>query len=87
MQFLKDIYPDIQKMVMVARALRKEEAEMDEDLTIAVEQTMLKIDQRMRDRLFICTIAAERGWATAGKVAFRKKGMMPCLRCRFQESG
>ncbi len=77
MQFFKDVYPDIQKMVMVARALRKEEAEMDEDLTIAVEQTMLKIDQRMRDRLFICTIAAERGWATAGKVAFRKKGMMP----------
>ena len=74
MQFFKDVYPSVQKMVLVARALRKGEAEVDEDLAIAMEDTMLKIDNGMRERLFICTVAAEKGWSTAAKVAFRKKG-------------
>jgi len=35
---------------------------------------MIAVDEVLRERLFILTIAAERGWRLASRVAFRKKG-------------
>jgi len=74
MQFFKAFYPSLQKVVLAMRAMDKGEAEPDEELISSVTDLVLDIDKIARDRLFICTIAAERGWKTAGKVAFRKKG-------------
>jgi len=35
---------------------------------------IIAVDDIFRERLFILTIAAERGWRLASRVAFRKKG-------------
>ncbi len=74
MQFFKAFYPALQKVLLVTRGLDKGDAEPDRRTLRSLAKMVMDIDQVARDRLFICTIAAEKGWKTAGAVAFRKKG-------------
>ncbi len=43
-------------------------------------------DQASRDRLFVLTIAAEKGWSIASDVAFRMKGIKWSMASAFGSS-
>lgn len=35
---------------------------------------MIEVDKALRDRLYVLTVAAEKGWRVAGDLAFGMKG-------------
>ncbi len=69
-------YPTLQDLILEVRTHRlggEEEVPMETVRTW--EEKLMKVDKVIRDRLFILTIAAERGWRVATDVAFNMKGM------------
>ena len=74
MQFFKSFYFIHQKLLLSIRETRKGNREQDEDDLEQWEDLLHEMDKVFRDRMFILTIAAEKGWKIAGEVAFRKKG-------------
>ncbi len=74
MQFFKSFYFLHQKLLLKIRQTRKGERDQEEDDLEEWEDTLHEMDSVFRERLFILTIAAEKGWKIAGDVAFRKKG-------------
>lgn len=68
-------YPSLQDLILEVRGYRKDG---DETVPIDVvqdwEETLFKIDKVIRDRLFVLTVAAERGWKVASDVSFNMKG-------------
>ena len=75
MQFFKQLYPSHQAMTLQLRAARRGELEVTPEVLRVWEESQLEQDEVLRQRLFILTIAAEKGWKIAGEVAFRKKGL------------
>lgn len=65
----------MQDMLLQMRAVRKGDVEMSDDFLKKWEENLLEMDKLTRERLFILTIAAEKGWKVASQVAFRKKGI------------
>ncbi len=70
------MYPPMQDMLMQLRAIRKGDVEMSEEFLTKWEKKLLEIDTCTRERLFILTVAAEKGWKVANQLAFRKKGII-----------
>ena len=56
------------------RAVRKDGIEPTVEMVKEWEDAVTEIDKTHRDRIFILTIAAEKGWRIASEVAFIKKG-------------
>ncbi len=56
------------------RAVRKDGIEPTTEMVAEWETSMLEQDKVHRERLFILSIAAEKGWRIASEVAFIKKG-------------
>ncbi len=68
-------YPVLQDLILEVRSYRKDGAESVPMEKVAEwEAKLYTVDKVMRDRLFILTIAAERGWRVATDVAFNMKG-------------
>jgi hypothetical protein len=75
MYFFQQLYPEHQKMTLQIRAARRGKLEVDDDLLKKWEEFQMEQDEILRQRMFILTIAAEKGWKIASEVAFRKKGV------------
>ncbi len=60
---------------MGIRTFRKEKTtEISEETIREWEEWVFQVDKVMRDRIFILTVAAERGWRVASDTAFNMKG-------------
>lgn len=69
-------YPQVQDLVLAIRRFRKgDQREIDEDELEEWEDLIMEVDKAMRDRIFILTVAAEKGWKVASDMAFNMKGM------------
>ena len=68
-------YPTLQDLILEVRGYRRDGAEEVRMETIRTwEEKLMSVDKVIRDRLFILTIAAERGWRVATDVSFNMKG-------------
>ena len=56
------------------RAVRKDGVEATLEMIEEWETSMIEMDKIHRERIFILTITAEKGWRIASEVAFIKKG-------------
>ncbi len=75
----KSFYKKHQDMLLQMRAVRKDGLEPTTELVALWEQSMMEMDKVHRERLFILTIAFEKGWRIASEVAFIKKGLWDTL--------
>ncbi len=82
MKVMDEFYPMLQDLLLQIREIRKGEKEICEEIIEQWEEDVKEMDEIVRQRLFILTIAAEEGWQTATEVAFRKKG-----ECEAQSRG
>ncbi len=48
---------------------------MAEERILQWEALVMEVDKAMRDRIFVLTVAAERGWRVASDMAFYMKGI------------
>ncbi len=74
MQVMDELLPLVQDHFLQLREVCNGEQEVDEDMLAKWKADVKGMSEILRQRLFILTIAAEEGWATASEVAFRKKG-------------
>lgn len=76
-------YPSVQDLALAIRKFRKdEEREIDEETIQEWEELIFEVDKVMRDRIFVLTVAAERGWRVASDMCFNMKGTGPCPKAK-----
>jgi len=66
-------YIPFQMVFMKMREARKNHTPVTEEMLLEWEELMKESDQASRDRLFVLTVAAEKGWTVASDVAFGMK--------------
>ena len=66
--------PLVQDHFLQLREVCSGDQECTPEMLLAWKSHVKEMNEILRQRLFILTIAAEEGWATATEVAFRKKG-------------
>ena len=68
-------YPQLQDLFVKIRKARKSDDDITKDMAKDWEEALKEIDKVNRDRLFILTVAAEKGWVVAADLAFGMRGM------------
>ena len=67
-------YPPLQDLYKKLRDARRAGQPVPVETIEEWEQLAKKSDKASRDRLFVLTVAAEKGWSVASNMAFRMKG-------------
>jgi hypothetical protein len=68
-------YPLLQDLLLSLRKVMKnKDARVTQGMIEDWVDDVIEIDKIARDRLFVLTVAAERGWRVASDLAFAMKG-------------
>jgi hypothetical protein len=75
MQVYDAFYPKLQDLLLSLRkVMKKKESRITQGMIEDWVDDVAEIDKILRDRLFVLTVAAERGWRVASDLSFAMKG-------------
>ncbi len=76
-------YPKLQDLLLSLRSVMKDkDSRITQEMIEDWVEDVADIDKVLRDRLFVLTVAAERGWRVASDLAFAMKGNHLAVRCK-----
>ncbi len=77
----ESFYPALQDHLLEMRDLMKDkDKKVTQDMIEKWVEDLTEVDKVLRDRLFVLTVAAQKGWKVATELAFYMKGRIVITR-------
>ncbi len=72
----ESFYPALQDLLLEMRELKNDrDKRITQEMIEKWAQDLTEIDKAIRDRLFVVTVAAQKGWKVASELSFYMKGI------------